>query len=142
MIKRFLIAAVIIIAFSFGLWILRVQTAERDPWHFVVSEIVLGTMTTDQEKPVTFDIKNETDTPIKIASAEGSCRCTTLDSAPDEIPAHGIGSVRFLFNAARSEGAVTNSVTIEAGDGRTLEGTFSAFVKQPLPVSNGPKPNL
>ena len=97
-------------------------------------------MTEDQTKLVTFEIKNETDTPIKIASAEGSCRCTELQSAPNQIPAHGIGAFTFLYSAARSEGAMTHGVTVEAEDGRTIDGTFTAFVEQPAPHSNGSKP--
>jgi hypothetical protein len=89
--------------------------------------------------PVTFEIKNETDKPINIASAEGSCRCTSLESAPDEIPAHAIGTFKFLFSASRSKGAVTHIVTIETDDGKILDGKFSAFVEQPLAVSTGPK---
>jgi hypothetical protein len=133
------IAAVLILAICGGLWFLRVQAVKENPWHFVNSEISLGTMTRDQAKPVTFEIKNETGMPIKIASAEGSCRCTSLQSAPDEIPAHGIGSFTFLFSAARFQGPVTHTVTVEAEDGRTIDGTFSAFVKEPTSVSNPPK---
>ena len=116
----------------------RVRAATKVPWHFVKSEISLGKMTTDQTAIVTFVVKNETDAPIKIESADGSCPCTTLESAPDEIPAHGIGTFKFLFSAARFEGAVNHGVLVEAEDGRTIEGTFTAFV-EPAPVSKGSK---
>ena len=96
-------------------------------------------MTRDQTAAVTFKIKNNTDKPLKIISAEASCRCSTLEEEPDEIPAHGVGSFKWIFSAARSEGTVSETVTVEAADGRAIFGTFSALVEEPPPKSNGPK---
>jgi len=106
------------------------ESVKKDSWSFINSEISLGTIRKDQAVPVTFQIKNESGEPVKIASAEGACRCTSLVSAPDQINAHGRGTFKFLFSPARvSKGAVTEMVMVDADDGRTLVGTFNAFVK-------------
>jgi hypothetical protein len=105
------------------------QSAKDSSWRLVKPEISLGIIAKDQPVQVTFKIKNGTTKPIKIAAAEGACRCTSLLSAPTDIPALGIGTFKFLFSPALSEGSVTKMVTVDDADGRTLVGTFTAFVK-------------
>jgi hypothetical protein len=107
-----------------------IHAAHGDPWYFIDSDISLGRMTRDQTAPVTFKIKNNTDKPLKIISAEASCRCSTLEDSPEEIPAHGVGTFKWVFSAARSEGVVTETVTVEAADGRAIFGTFSADIEK------------
>jgi hypothetical protein len=122
---------------AFGLF--GVQEAHGDPWYFIDSDISLGRMTRDQSAPVIFKIKNNTDKPLKIISAEASCRCSTLEDSPDEIPAHRVGTFKWVFSAARSEGVVNETVTVEAADGRAIFGTFSADVVKPSAKTKGTK---
>ena len=140
---RYRAAAVLLLLFACaGLRVTGSDAIGQNAWYFINPFVSLGTLTKDQAVPVKFELKNNTDRRIKIVSAEGSCRCTSLDSAPDEIPAHGIGTFQFTFNASRSEGAVTHIVTVQSGDGTTLDGTFTAFVKEPASGSPEPKPGL
>jgi hypothetical protein len=111
-------------------WGLHSRAPKRDGWHFIQPEIALGTLTKDRVVPVTFELVNDSDVPVQIASVEPSCRCTTLESAPDVIPAHGTGEFKFTFVAERTDGPVVRAVTIEAGDGRTIDGTFTATVEE------------
>jgi hypothetical protein len=143
MLKKLLVVAAVLVALFAGLETWRFRALARpkaEPWHFVEPVIALGTITTDQVVPVTYDLKNETDADIKIVTADGSCRCITLESGPDVIPAHGMGTFKFIFVAARSLGAETHDVTIEAADGRTINGTFTVTVIEAAPPAGSGKP--
>ena len=105
------------------------QPAEKAPWHLVKPDLSLGTVKMNHPAQVIFKVVNDTGKPIKIVSATGECRCTSLVSAPEEIPPHGTATIQFQFSPDRVEGDVTKSVMIEADNGDTLEGSFSAIVK-------------
>jgi beta-xylosidase len=105
-----------------------VHAAETNALQFVNPDLQLGALTNGQEVSVTFVLTNRSDQAAKIASVDTSCRCTSVQKSPAEISAHGSGAVEVNFNSSRSDGSVTQSVTVETADGQIITGQFSAAV--------------
>jgi beta-xylosidase len=112
----------------FGALIFCAHGAETETLQFVNPDLQLGAVAADQDVPVTFVLTNCSDKAVKIANVDTSCRCTSVQKAPDEIPAHGSGAVELNFNSSRSDGSVTQSVTVETVGGQIFTGQFSATV--------------
>jgi hypothetical protein len=125
-ISIFLLAGV---AIAVALFAAHAQLAAGSQWHFTSASIALGTVKKDAAVPVKFQIVNDGAKPIKVVSADGECRCTSLISAPDQIPPHGAATVEFEYSPARDDGPVSKEIHVEAESGDTLDGTFTANVK-------------
>ena len=119
------IATVVLLASLGGF---NVHAAETNVLQFVNPDLQLGALTNGQEVSVTFVLTNCSETAVKIAGVDTSCRCTSVQKSPAEIPAHGSGAVEVNFNSSRSDGSVTQSVTVETAGGQILAAQFSATV--------------
>ena len=106
-----------------------VRGAEGDGLQFVNADLQLGALTNDQDVSMTFVLTNCSDKAVKISNVDTSCRCTSVEKAPDEIPAHGSSALAVNFNSSRSDGWVTQSVEVETADGQMVEAQFSATVR-------------
>jgi Glycosyl hydrolases family 43/Protein of unknown function (DUF1573) len=124
--SRTIIAAMLSVCF--GALIFCAHGAETEALQFVNPDLQLGAVAADQNVPVTFVLTNRSDKAVKIANVDTSCRCTSVQKAPDEIPAHGSGAVELNFNSSRSDGSVTQSVVVETAGGQILTAQFSATV--------------
>jgi beta-xylosidase len=125
--KPWAIAAAIVFA-TCGGFISIVYAAEADALQFVQPDMQLGALTNGQDVSVTFVLTNRSDKVVKIVSVDASCHCTSVEKSPDEIPAHGSGTVVVNFNSSRSDGPVTQSAVVETADAQILTGQFSAMV--------------
>jgi hypothetical protein len=112
---------------------LRNSTAEGgEALQFENPDLQIGAVTADQDVPVTFVLTNRSDKAVKIADADASCRCTSLQKSPEEIPAHSNGAFEWTFNSPRATGEVTQTVEINTSDGQTITGQFHATVEPPV----------
>jgi len=116
----------------FGALILTAHGAGAEALQFVNSDLQIGAVTADTNVPVTFVLTNRSDKAVKIAGADSSCRCTSLQKSPEEIPAHGSGAFEWTFNSSRATGAVTQVVEVDATDGQIIIGQFHATVEPPV----------
>jgi beta-xylosidase len=123
--KSRVIAAAVFLASLGGF---NVHAAETNALRFVNPDLQLGALTNGQDVTVAFVLTNCSDTAVKIAGVDTSCRCTSVQKSPAEIPAHGSGAVEVDFNSSHSDGSVTQSVTVETADGQIIAGQFSATV--------------
>lgn len=99
-------------------------------------DLKLGPVGADQNVRVTFLLTNHSDKAVKIVDIDPSCRCTSVQKAPDEIPAHGGGAIELLFNSSRATaGEVTRSVEVTLANGQDLVAQFHAIVAAPAPVT-------
>jgi len=124
--SRAIIASVLFA--SFGGFLFSIHAAETGALQFINPDLQLGALTNGQNVPVTFMLTNRSDKVVKISDVDASCRCTSVQKSPDEIPAHGGGAVELNFNSSRSDGQVTQSVMVETADGQIITGQFSASV--------------
>jgi beta-xylosidase len=77
---------------------------------------------------MTFTLTNSSDQAVKIANMDTSCRCTSIQKAPVEIPAHGSGALEVNFNSLRTDGQVSQSVIVETAGGQIITAEFHASV--------------
>jgi beta-xylosidase len=126
--KRCAIFAAILFA-SLGGFISIGHAANAGALQFVDPDLQLGALTNGQDVSMTFVLTNGSDKAVKILNVDTSCHCTSVQKSPDEISAHGSGAVALNFNSSRSDGSVTQSVTVETADGQILTGRFSAEVE-------------
>jgi hypothetical protein len=118
----------IIVCTCLGSLIFKVHAAETNALQFVNPELQLGALTNGQDVSMTFNLTNCSDQAVKIANTDTSCRCTSVQKAPDEIPAHGSGELAVDFNSSRSDGPVTQSVVVETARGQIISAQFYATV--------------
>ena len=121
-----------------GGFILNVHAADAGALQFVNSDLQLGALTNGQDVDVTFVLTNSSDKAVKIDNVDTSCRCTSVQKSPDEIPAHSGSAVVVNFNSSRSDGSVTQSVVVETADGQMLTAQFSATVGSAAAAANAP----
>lgn len=131
----------LISAACFGL--ISVHADEAGAVQIANQDLKLGPVGSDQDVPVVFFLTNNSDKAVKVVDVEPACRCTSVQKAPDEIPAHGKAAVELLFNSSRASGEVTKSVDITLGNGQTLTAQYHASVAAPaatapLPASTNP----
>src|ERR1035438_10930639 len=100
--KRCAIIAFIIFA-SLGGFISIIQAADAGALQFMDPDLQLGALTNGQDVSMTFVLTNRSDKIVKIAGVDTSCHCTSVQRSPDEIPAHGSGTVEVNFNSSRSD---------------------------------------
>jgi len=113
---------------SLGGFSFNVRAAETGALQFVQADLQLGALTNGQDVTMTFVLTNRSDKTVAIANVDTSCRCTSVQKSPTEIPAHGGGAMEVDFNSSRSDGPVTQSVMVETADGQILSAQFSATV--------------
>ena len=106
-----------------------IHAAEPDALQFMNPDLPLGALTNGQDVSMIFVLTNRSDQAVKITGVDTSCRCTSVQKSPDEIPAHGSGAVELLFNSSRADGSVAQSVVVETADGQILTAEFSATVE-------------
>ena len=106
-----------------------IHAAEPDALQFINPDLPLGALTNGQDVSMIFVLTNRSDQAVKITGVDTSCRCTSVQKSPDEIPAHGSGAVELLFNSSRADGSVAQSVVVETADGQILTAEFSATVE-------------
>ena len=125
---RVIIAAILLA--GWGGWISNIHGAETEPGalQFMQPVLQLGTLTNGQTVSMTFELTNRSDRAVKIAGAEASCHCASLENAPAEIPPHGSGAIKCLFDASRSDGAVVQVVEVDTADGQSVTAEFHATV--------------
>lgn len=115
-----------------GALIIKVPAADTNALQFVNPEVRLGALTHGQEVSIsftlTFTLANSSDQAVKIAGTDTGCHCTPVQKAPDEIPAHGTGSVEVNFNSSRSDGQVVQTVIVETAGGQIITAQFYATV--------------
>ena len=107
------------------------RAVETNALEFVQPELDLGTVTNGQIVSVSFVLTNRSDKAVKIVNVSTSCHCTVVEKSPDEIAAHGSGTVESSFNASRDYGSVSQSVIVEAGNGQIFSAEFSADIVPP-----------
>ena len=103
-----------------------IHAAETNALEFVQPELDLGTVTNGQTVSVSFMLTNHSDKAVKIVNVSTSCHCTVVGKSPDEIAAHGSGTVESSFNPSRDYGSVSQSVIVEASNGQVFSAEFSA----------------
>jgi beta-xylosidase len=113
---------------SLGGFSFNVRAAETGALQFVQADLQLGALTNGQDVTMTFVLTNRSDKTVAIANVDTTCRCTSVQKSPTEIPAHGGGAMEVDFNSSRSDGPVTQSVMVETADGQILSAQFSATV--------------
>ena len=113
---------------SLGGFSFNIRAAETGALQFVQADLQLGALTNGQDVTMTFVLTNRSDKTVAIANVDTTCRCTSVQKSPTEIPAHGGGAMEVDFNSSRSDGPVTQSVMVETADGQILSAQFSATV--------------
>ena len=112
------------------------HAAEAGAVQFANPDLKLGPVGADQDVRVTFLLTNHSDKAVKIVDVDPSCRCTSVQKFPDEIPAHGSGAIELLFNSSRAAaGEVTKSVEVTLSNGQDLVAQFHATVALPAPAT-------
>lgn len=112
-----------------------IHAAETNALEFVQPELDLGTITNGQTVSVSFVLTNHSDKAVKIVNVSTSCHCTVVEKSPDEIAAHGSGTVESSFNPARDYGSVSQSVIVEAANGQVFSAEFSADIVPPAIIA-------
>jgi hypothetical protein len=113
----------------FGILAFDVHAAGTNALQFINPELQLGALTNGQDVSMTFTLTNSSDNAVKIASTDTSCHCTSIQKAPDEIPAHGSGALEVNFNSSRADGRVSQSVIVETAGGQIITAQFYATVE-------------
>lgn len=108
--------------------ILSAHATETAAVQFVNADLKLGAVGADQSVRVTFLLANHSDKAVKIVDVDPSCRCTSVQKFPEEIPAQGKGTLELLFDSSRATGEVTKSIEVTLGNGQTLTAQFHASV--------------
>jgi hypothetical protein len=121
-----------VLSAGFGTLIFSVHGAGAEALQFVNPDLQIGAVTADTNVPVMFMLTNRSDKAVKIADADSSCRCTSLEKSPEEIPAHGSGAFEWTFNSSRATGEVTQVVEVDTTDGQIIIGQFHATVGPPV----------
>jgi hypothetical protein len=121
-----------VLSAGFGTLIFSVHGAGVEALQFVNPDLQIGAVTADTNVPVMFMLTNRSDKAVKIADADSSCRCTSLEKSPEEIPAHGSGAFEWTFNSSRATGEVTQVVEVDTTDGQIIIGQFHATVGPPV----------
>jgi len=116
-----------------------VHAAETNALEFVQPELDLGTVTNGQTVTVSFVLTNRSDKAVKIVNVSTSCHCTVVEKSPDEIAAHGSGTVESSFNPSRDYGSVSQSVIVEAANGQVFSAEFSADIAPPAAIAPQPQ---
>ena len=111
------------------------RAAETNALEFVQRELDLGTVTNGQTVSVSFVVTNHSDKAVKIVNVSTSCHCTVVEKSPDEIAAHGSGTVESSFNPSRDYGSVSQSVIVEAANGQIFSAEFSADIVPPATIA-------
>ena len=119
-------------AACFGALIFSVHGAGAEALQFVNPDLQIGAVTADTNVPVMFVLTNRSDKTVKIADADSSCRCTSLEKSPEEIPAHGSGAFEWTFSSSRATGEVTQVVEVDTTDGQIIIGEFHVTVGPPV----------
>lgn len=96
---------------------------------FVNAELWLGTVSNNSDVMVKFEIKNLSIKPIKVISAEASCRCTALKKEVSEIAGSATTTFEWDFNTSRADGLSEQIVTVETEGGGLVTGKFHAWVE-------------
>ncbi len=72
----------------------------------------VGDLHQDEERTITFTLKNEGPKPLRLIDVKADCGCTTADLPKRAIPPGGTTAVEIHFNGRAPLGNITRSVTI------------------------------